>query len=182
MSLVIDSIKDVMWELLSDRMAIPLMFADQKIQIPLAGVYGTIKIITLPIQTGQDSIEVQGENLIVSGQRDLTMSLNLYRKGSIQKIVDLQIYMQTELFKAKLRTLAAAKPVPLALVNAGTIQDLTSLVQSDYEERVNLDIRLRSVSSITDDETGIIESTEITSNYNRGEGDPSPLTNTFTIP
>lgn len=181
MSLEINKIKDVIWEVINGYLDIPLMFAEQKILIPEEGVFGTLKMITLPIQTGHDSMRPVGDKIVVEGQREMTLSINLFRSGSIQKLINLQSYMQTPFFRNKLAVLAKEKGVELVVVEATTIQDLTTLVQSDYEERANLDVMLRSVSSVIDSETGYMESVVIDGKYNRDKGDPNPIDDNLTI-
>lgn len=181
MSLIIDDIKDVIWESINNFIKVPLMFEDQKIIIPESGVFGTIKLTTLPLKEGQDSQKMSGTILTISGQRNLTCSVNFYRKGSIQLMHNLRAYLDTALHRYKLHTLSKSKDVKLALIDALAIQDLSILVQSDFEERSQMDIRYRAVESLIDEGAGYIEKTDINGEYQRGEGDPNPINDNTTI-
>jgi len=151
MSVNIDDLKDVLWESLDKFLGVPMMFADQKVKIPESGMYGTLKLISGPIMQGHDSHKVDGDKHVVSGQRAFTLSVNLYREGAVQLMSNLQQVLQMPSFIFGMKKVAANKNIDLAIVDALAVQNLTSLVQSDYEERAQMDVRLRAVSSLSED-------------------------------
>lgn len=176
MSVSLDKIYDVLWESLTDVLGVSLMRADQKLSIPEEGIYGTIKLISGPIMSGHDSFKVEDEKEVVEGHRMFTLSVNLYRQGSLQLATDLQSLIQTSVFRYKVKYAAKDKDVDMAVIDALSVQNLTNLVQSDYEERAQLDVRLRAVSKIAQD-IGIIErvTSDPDSGFDRYEGDPSRI-------
>lgn len=158
-----EEIKDVLWESITSSLGIDFRFEDQSgSRDPATGIpegknYGTIKLITGPVQVGDSDFEGFSDdgngNLLVttSGQRELTASINIYRAGSGSLMSKLQRLFNSRVFRHKLFMLMKNKyKKELVIVEALASQDLTSLVQSDYEERFQMDVRLRTVSKITE--------------------------------
>lgn len=156
-----EEILDVLWESITSALKIEFRFEDQSAARPSAtgdveGVnYGTLKLISGPTQVSdfdEERFSDDGSgNLLVetSGQRELTLSVNIYRKGAGTLMSKLQKLFNSRNFRHKLYLLAKTKySKELVIVEALSSQDLTSLVQSDYEERSQMDIRLRTTSSI----------------------------------
>jgi hypothetical protein len=119
--------------------------------------YGTLKLLTGPVMIG-DSDSNSYENIsdgrikaTSSGQRELTLSINIYRRGAGTLMSKLQKLFESRTFKERLYRLALTKyQKELVIVEALSSQDLTSLVQSDYEERFQMDVRLRTISEVTE--------------------------------
>lgn len=154
-----DEIKDVLWESITSALKIDFRFEDQSAARPSAtGVeeglnYGTLKIITGPVQEGSDDERFFDDNgtakVETVGQRELTLSVNIYREGAGTLMSKLQKLLNSRNFRHKLYLLAKTKySKELVVIEALSSQDLTSLVQSDYEERFQMDVRLRTTSSI----------------------------------
>lgn len=154
-----EEIKDVLWESISSALGIDFRFEDQSAARPSAtgvpeGVnYGTLKIITGPVQEGSDDERFFDDNgtakVQTVGQRELTLSVNIFREGAGTLMSKLQKLFNSRNFRHKLYLLAKTKySKELVVIEALSSQDLTSLVQSDYEERFQMDVRLRTTSSI----------------------------------
>lgn len=159
---IFEEIRDVLWESISEALGIEFRFDDQSsARNPATGVpedknYGTLKIISGPTQEGTDDERfledgVAGVDLKVEtvGQRELTLSINIYRSGANSLMSKLQKIFNSRNFRHRLYQLAKTKySKELIVIEALSSQDLTSLVQSDYEERSQMDVRLRTTSSI----------------------------------
>ena len=158
-----NEILDVLWESISTELGIDVIRANQSAaRIPATGVpedknYATIYLITGPVQVGDSDYErfeeegVGGLKVTTEGQRELTLSVNIYRKGAGTLMSKLQKLFNSRLFKHRLYSLMKDKySKELVVVEALSSQDLTSLVQSDYEERFQMDVLLRTTSEITE--------------------------------
>jgi len=158
----IAEIKDVLWESITTDLGIDFRFEDQaSARDPVTGVpegknYGTIKIITGPIQEGTDDERFSDDgagNLLVEtiGQREFVASINIYRAGAGALMSKLQKLFNSRNFRHKLYLLMKTNhSKELIIIEALSSQDLTSLVQSEYEERFQMDVRLRTISSMSE--------------------------------
>lgn len=158
-----EEIEDVLWESITSALGIEFRIDDQSAARPSAtgvpeGVnYGTLKLITGPTQVTDSDEERFSDNngkLMVEtvGQRELTLSINIFRQGAGTLMSKLQKLFNSRVFAHKLYLLAKTKySKELVIVEALSSQDLTSLVQSDYEERFQMDVRLRTTSSMTEE-------------------------------
>lgn len=157
-----DKILDFVWDFFKKEFNFEFMRSNQASERPV-GTYGTINISAGPSFEGQDEERFQedGENLKVetTGNRDLTLSVNVYREEAFDKTALIKKKSQTRFFKQNFSMEAEKAGLDLTIIDALTIQDLTSLLQSDYEERFNVDIRLRTVDSIVENIDPIDETT-----------------------
>ena len=187
-----NEILDVLWESISTELEIDVIREDQSAaRIPATGSpenknYATINLITGPVQVGDSDYEkfeeegVGGLKVTTEGQRELTLSVNIYRKGAGTLMSKLQKLFNSRLFKhrlyAKMKELYSKE---LIVVEALSSQDLSSLVQSDYEERFQMDVLLRTTSEITEtvDPIDTVELEEEIKNV----ADETVYTNTSTI-
>ncbi len=132
----------------------PFIFEDQAGPRPESGNYGTLKLITPLIMEGQDSetIEAAGDFVTIKtqGQRELTLSVNLYREDAFQKMALLQSKIQSRRFRESARFTAKARGQSFAFIDALSIQDLSALLNSNYEERAQMDVRIRVVSVLSE--------------------------------
>lgn len=150
-----DLLKAALVGILEEAVGIkPFIFEDQAGPRPESGNYGTLKLITPLVMEGQDSetTEADGDNVIITthGQRELTLSINIYRENAFQKMVLLQTKIQSNRFREKARFTAKARGQSFAFIDALSIQDLTALLNSNYEERAQMDVRIRVVSSFSE--------------------------------
>ena len=150
----LEEIKDVLWESINEALGIEFRFEDQASDRP-SGNYGTLKILSGPIPVTDSDEErfsddgVEGLLVETVGPRELTLSINIYRGGAGTLMSKLQKLFNSRIFKQKIHLLMKDKyQKELVIVEALSSQDLTSLVQSDYEERFQMDVRLRTISSL----------------------------------
>lgn len=164
-----EEIKDVLWESITTALVeIEFRFEDQSAERPAAtgNPYGTLKIISGPTQVNDFDEERFANDgaggLLVEtvGQRELMLSVNTYRAGAGTLMSKLQKLFNSRKFREGLYLLMRSKyEKELVVVEALSSQDLTSLVQSDYEERFQMDVRLRTISSMIEDVDPIDEVT-----------------------
>lgn len=152
----LDIMKKTLVKLLEEATGVaPFIREDQAGPRPESGNYGTIKL-TPPVQMeGHDSENyVQNGNKVqveTAGQRELTLSVNLYRENANQIMTKLQSRIQSRSFREKARLLATSEGQAFSFIDALAIQDLTALLESNYEERSQMDVRLRAVSSYVEE-------------------------------
>lgn len=153
-----DKIYDVLWESISDALGIEVLRENQAGARPPASdpvvPYATIFLNPGPSLSGSDEERYEDASGVLHvktvGQRELTLSVNLYRKGALQKMARLQKLLQTRSFRDTVYGLSKAQNFELIIVEALSSQDLSSLIQSNYEERAQMDVSLRLTSSITE--------------------------------
>lgn len=163
-----DDILDVIWEAFTNRLGedIPIIRANQagarppdkkKSKKKKSQLYLTIDLITGFVSEGRDDeiIEaIDGDednvNKTTKSQPEMTLSVNAYRAGAKDLMNKLQKLLNTTTMKEEIKSLARAKSFDLTIIEALSSQDLTEIVQSDYEERSQMDVRMRTVSAITE--------------------------------
>lgn len=158
MSANFEDIKDVIWEALTERFVDGtvgvFIFEDQAALRPSQGIYSTIKIINGPQADGLDeerTKDVDGElNIETLSQSALTVSLQCFRAGASSALAAVRAGARTRSFSERLKALSKLKGFELVLVDVLGMQDLSSLLQSEYEERAQVDISLRLVESTVD--------------------------------
>jgi hypothetical protein len=147
-------VKDVLWEFIKDETGAEIIFANQSNERPTK-LYGTLQLITGPILEGMDEERNTTSGDIAKietvGQRQMTLSVNFYRAGALNLGALFQKKCQSRNFREKLRMKAFERGLELTIFNCTTMQDLTSLLQSDYEERSQLDVFLRLTDSLVED-------------------------------
>ena len=134
----------------------PFIFEDQAGPRPKSGNYGTIKVAPVQFE-GQDSERYEqvngGDDIVIytEGQRELEVSVNIYRDNAVEIMMGLQSLIESRPFKERVRLEADKRGQPFGLIDALTIQDLSELVNSEeYEERAQMDVRIRAASIISE--------------------------------
>lgn len=85
----------------------------------------------------------------------------------------LQSFLRSNMGREKLGYLSREKGISLAFIDSPTMQDLTSLIQSEYEERFQMDAIFRTVS-VFEEEISFVESVTIgTSKAEADAGEPA---------
>lgn len=163
----LDKVYDVLWEVLSTEFSLQVIRANQAGERP-QGLYATLLLNPGPAFSGIDEERFSSDvddNLQVTttGQRELTLSLNLYGPSALVKMSQIQTRMQTRSFKENLFLTAQGQNFGLYLVSALSSQDLSELLQSEYEKRAQMDVSLRTTSAIVE-QIGPIESADIDAN------------------
>ena len=121
------------------------------------------------IRIGRDEIgepddkETPGEiggATIIKGNREFTLSIQAFGEGSLQELINIQSKLEMPTIRTEF-----AEDNGIALIRSDAVNDLTGLIEADFEERANLDVMCRIVSPFdtvaevlaTEDE-GVIES------------------------
>lgn len=103
---------------------------------------------------GQDSetVAAAGSSVVITtqGQRELTISAQIFRENALQKMALLQTKIQSRHFREKARFVASKRGQSFSFIDALSIQDLSALLNSNYEQRAQMDIRIRVVSSLSE--------------------------------
>ena len=170
-----EKLNDIIWQYANDLLGIAVIRADQAGERPTTRPYLTFKILVGPTSIGQDEERVVSSTaekvkLSNEGQRDLTISFNSFGTGAGQLMTKLQSILRSNLGREKLGYLARDKGIELSFIDSPTMQDLTSLIQSEYEERFQMDSIFRTVS-VFEEELPFIEETIIDGNIKDQNGD-----------
>jgi hypothetical protein len=99
-------------------------------------------------------------------QKRLTVSCHLYGPGAIALLEQAQEYLDTYASRT------AFGPSGLALLDRGTVQDMTKILESDYEERAQLDLIFGLAVSSTED-VGYIQTIAATVILTNPDGTPA---------
>ena len=108
--------------------------------------YVTLNLTTVSVKTGHDSWQyISGDDFRIGGQRTLTLSVIAYGpnleeqmnqeiKSAQQICTDLRDSLENPLVLEKLRKNG------LAVHNEPTVQDISALLESGFQDRANVDI------------------------------------------
>lgn len=130
------------------------IWEDQSEQRP-DGPYNSLKITSGPGRIGTDQFEKgEGEKFAVSGLREFTLSVNIFRVDAFAKAHYLNSSIEEPMI------LIRFQDIGMAYINATPIRDLTRLMGPRYESRSQFDVRFRIADTIESD-PGIIESVVI---------------------
>jgi hypothetical protein len=97
------------------------------------------------------------------GQRKLTISCNAYGPGAIDLLERAQEALDTNAARA------AFASAGLAVSDRGEVRDLTKLLETQYEERAQLDV-VFALATASSEDAGYIESAEITATLLNPDG------------
>ena len=104
-----------------------------------------------------------GGATIIKGNREFTLSVQAFGSGALQELINIQ----SKLEMPTIRTEFAAGN-GIAIIRADAVNDLTGLMEADYEERANLDVKCRIASpfdtvaeAIATENEGVIETVDI---------------------
>jgi hypothetical protein len=118
--------------------------------------YGTLKIIPGFIKIGgTDTLQHKSNGVFnVAGVREFTLSLNCYGDQSMGRAnaATSSIEKPTVTEKFSLAGLVA--------VRCEQVQDLTRIIDNNYESRTQVDIRFR-LTQLVEDDIGLIENVEV---------------------
>lgn len=148
----------------TDPSNVTVIFANQNAPRP-AKPYGTILIMSV-IRVGQNDEQRETDNygeMALVGQRQMTVSLNIYGEGAIDYMETLQQSLSK--FSVLQNYFGSA---PISILNKSTIQNLTYLLETDFESRAQMDITIGYAVDYTDD-VGLIEHVEVVGTVNDEE-------------
>lgn len=139
-----------------------------RMELPCIGL-----LITSVVQIGYDElIPPKNElgNLILCGPREFTLGLYAFGDGCLNNLEKLRTSLQKPTVKE------AFNLNKLVYVRHFGINNVTEVINTGFEERANMDVLFRTVSSVADD-IGIIEHVEMTGTYKTPEDEFSETIN-----
>lgn len=98
-------------------------------------------------RAGEDSyslVDALTGNMTVTGNREFDLSVNIYGTGANALLCDLVDNIH------KISVLEALRVYGIALVDVGTVNDLSEVLDSRFEERAVVDLRMRVGSSVSE--------------------------------
>ena len=168
-------IKDAFWQILTDRTTYEWMLLPQAGERPKPP-YGAISLLTSPNSPHtleEERFEVEGTKLFVrtGGQRDVSVTLNFYGPDACGVLASVRDMMKTVNFRYDFASVTRQKGFELALVDVATIQDLSALLQSDYEERAAMDLIFRGSDCVREEIVSIDEIKDLKATYENVAGE-----------
>lgn len=148
----------------TDPSNVTVIFANQNAPRP-AKPYGTILIVS-SIRVGQNDEQRSTDNygeMTLIGQRQMTVSLNIYGDGAMDYMETLQQSLSK--FSVLQNYFGSAQ---ISILNKSNIQNLTYLLETDFESRAQMDITIGYAIDYTDD-VGLIEHVEVVGTVNEEE-------------
>lgn len=121
-----------------------VIFEDQSEQRP-SGEYASLKVIAGPQRIGHDVLLNSTPEFSISGLREFTLSVNLYRTDALERVTRLHSKIQDPLI------LEMFQAIGLAYISETTIRDLTRPVGPRFEKRFQFDVRFRLADNIATD-------------------------------
>lgn len=109
--------------------------------------YIAIKIISGPTSVGQDELRYDNslDSFILEGQRVFTLSIQSYGKGGIQALSDFLLRLNTPSVGDKL------KNIGVGITNFPSVTNLSSFLDTTFEERGSIDIIFSAVDDLAVD-------------------------------
>ncbi len=122
--------------------------------------YATIQLQSLSMM-GQDELRSIDDSGIatIGGQRKMTIDLNIYGPDA------LGLMHQAQSSLSKQSVLDAFYESEIAIWNVGDAKDLTALLETNWEERAQMDVFIGFANNINDD-LGIIEKVDLSGQIN----------------
>lgn len=153
----LDNIKLGIKKWIQGELKLTVMFAEQSGPRPSKLPYVTIRLDSPTALGGADE---QGEldddgNVEVRGHRTLTVALDTYGPGALSIMETLQ----QSLGKVSVLDILSEE-YGLAVIDTMPIQNLTALLETEFEERAHMDLIVGYAKAMTD-HVGIIEHVEI---------------------
>ena len=152
-----EDIKLGLKEWINNEIFVTVVFSENSDVRPSRLPYATIRFDTQNSYGIRDEQkQVNDEGIVeIRGHRSLTVDINMYGSGSIQKMEDLKSSLSKETVLSNLND-----KYGIAILDKGAIQNLSTLMETKYEERAQMDVLIGYATSI-EDEVGIIERVEI---------------------
>ena len=144
---------------MAGELGFTVIFADQDGPQPIPKPYATIRLDTQAAVGGEEQGAVNGGGIVtVKGHRRRTAMLEIIGPNALSHMETIR----DSLGKVTvLGTLYGTCGV--SVIDSGTIQNLTQLLETKHEERASLDLILAYATEI-EDEVGVIEHVEINEN------------------
>lgn len=155
----IQNIKNTIYDwLYSIVPTVPIIWAYESATQP-SPTYITINMTILPTKIGRDEIRRISNSYHINGLRKIMLSINAYGHNAIQVLSDIQSTLDNP---SKSNVLSAGG---LSISDSEDIRDLTTRLNTVWERRGLLEVRLYAAEDVSTDIT-TIDTVEITSNIN----------------
>lgn len=127
--------------------------------------YGTLRFLTGPVKSGADEERVCDDGTVLSsGPRQFTLSVNIYGEEALNIMATLQDSLDLNSCREFFRDQG------LSVFEELGVQNLTSLIESEYEDRSQMDIIFNYSSNVKDIvEAGIVETVELQGTHTGGK-------------
>lgn len=169
----LEAVRTALYTWMQRETGLTIIFAEQSKQRPQLP-YGSIKFVNPAVRVGgRDEIRIQGENSTVVGQRTTLASLNIFGKNAN----DVMSKLLTSLDRPDVIDLFSE--AGMSHVGETGPNDLTELMETQYQERSQMDLSLMYTDT-QDAKLGFIESVEITNEVKVGP-DQEPINEVTTI-
>ena len=169
----IKDLKDILWQFITEATGLEVIFADTTEDRPKLP-YGTIKILTIPKGSEHPDVRMSVEDgkYYRNSERTntLTLSVNLYGADSVARASNFRDAFDTEEMRFKLGEIALPRGLDIIVLEMGAIQDLSSLVESKYEERSQFDVVFRFSSTIKEEANWIEKLKDLKQTYKHEAG------------
>lgn len=155
MTIDFTTIEDALWEWVSGQTELETIWDKPNAPRPCTP-FAMISHLSGPVKIGtvDDLRHNSGDVFEVCGQRTLSYSISVIGKGAVGYVSDLQISLECPTVLSRLRAAG------IAVWEQGEVQDTSTLLETGYEERANMDVVL-GVAALKEDEVGELRSTEI---------------------
>ncbi len=153
----VNEIKLSMKKWLNEELGVPFIYEEQADPRPSERPYGTIRVMN-QAQVGGDDVKKPVDALGIresKGVRSGAMSLNIYGDGANEKM---QLAMESMFKETSIRKLWDTYGV--SVTTAGDIQNLTGLLETDFEERAQMDVNILYAREY-DEDVGLIKHVNI---------------------
>jgi len=160
-------IKLSMKKWLNEELGLPFIFEEQADPRPSVRPYGTIRILNQAHVGGNDvrgAIDDHGVRTL-KGVRSGAVSVNIFGDGAIEsmQLARDSMFKETSIMKMW-------DDYGLSITTAGDIQNLTGLLETDFEERAQMDVNILYAREY-DEDVGLIKHVNI-----EGEADGTTIT------
>lgn len=145
---------------LENPVEVTVIFSDQDAPKPFPYPFATVRLINIS-KIGQEELRgVDQDDVFRSvGQRKLSVSVNFFGDDPMEEARSLFDSLGKESVQHKFRS------VGFAVLDKGTIQNLTTMLETKFEPRSQFDLFLGYTEEIYDD-LGIIEKVKLTGEHN----------------
>lgn len=142
-----------------------IVFAEEKAPRPPEKPFVAIKLISGPSTFGSDHLaNVDDDKFAIVGMRQFTMNLQCFGPGSLDILSRLQTLLDSPTIIEKF-----IKDAQIAIVDRGTVQDISAGLDTGFERRQNLDIVFNTAECV-EQTLPVVEKTEIGGTLKKEDG------------
>lgn len=140
---------------------------EQNVPRPKAGTYIGFSLISGPLKTGfndnQEYVSASTSTFKTWGQREFTFDIQVFRENALQYAAYIADSHEVQEVRDKLRE------YNIAIIDISPPSSIDELIQTGYEDRANIDVRLRAMSD-WDQDLGSIDTLQTTGTLTSDSG------------